>query len=536
MLVDGLGATLRDAGMTTWIDYNELVPGLNWERQLDDAVERADVVVVVVSKRAMESSFVRRELISARQHGKPLILLIAEATPLPPQLVGMPWVDVRSDYLRATSKLVAAIEDVRAVATPSVVLPPPVRRPPESGFRAPRSVWLAFFASIPIAAVSLLAAWTVVVPLVLVPLPVRILRRSFNYTDVRNALIALPISTLVVMKITGSAEGSVAIVSGVATGVAVLAGLSMFLLIRSAPFRRWAKPAAARPRRMRSKGLSYAPKGVAVRYCIDAAREDRSYAEQVERVLSKFGHERLDRDDDRRNATVVLRFVSQFHNIAEIDPTISTIPIVVADPGNTLPPQLQRTQWIDLRAGAERWKLFALAQHLHDPTELFSAIGSPPPHDQRVLPKGVQGLYITSWSVICTLTGGYGVVLPVALRSNIEVIGTARFALELTSAAVVAGSMIWLATRLRLRCPGRLPLLLLPLLSVAGIVTLASTFALNRHQDLTAEARDSVGALLWVLFPLVLALFYAPFRLIAIRRWLPARSGHSSHDGPAAST
>ena len=154
-----------------------------------------------------------------------------------------------------------------------------------SGFRAPPQVWLAFFASIGVAAASLVAFWTVVLPLVLVPLPMHILRRSFNYTNVRNALIALPFGVWATDVVIAGPNGATETVVGTpAVAVALLAGLAVFLVIRSELFRRWAKPVATRPRRMRAKDVKDAQQPVPVRYAVDAAPEDRAYAKSVDRA------------------------------------------------------------------------------------------------------------------------------------------------------------------------------------------------------------------------------------------------------------
>ncbi len=394
-------------------------------------------------------------------------------------------------------------------------------------------MWLAFLTSIAIAVSSLVAAWTLVIPAVLFPLPARILRRSFNYTDVRNALIGLPMAVLITDGAISRNDDFTA-VGDAAFGIALFAGPALFLLIRGGSFRRWVKPSAARPSGPGRKVSRDTRQPATVRYRIDAVPEDRGYADCVEEVLSELGHERVEDGD----ASVLLRFVSQFHDVTDIDPAVRTIPIVVADPDDDMPVQLRRTQWIDLRRGMDRRRLEALGRHLDEPNELFRIIGSPPPHEQRILPKGVQGLFVTLWIGIGTVIG-YAVLVPVGLRSELGVIGRTALVWSAALGLTTVGAMLWLTRKLRQRRPGRLRASLIPLLAL-GVVAVAVPVMVNyEDHELSAEGvngMDNANAV--VIVPLILMLYFWLFKSGAIRRWIPARPDDSTGDvhDPAGTT
>src|SRR5258708_39628204 len=64
--------------------------------------------------------------------------------------------------------------------------------PPQKGFRAPFVVWISFFVSLLAIVVSMPGWWTFYLPILLVPLPFRILKRDFNFYRIRFALLTLP--------------------------------------------------------------------------------------------------------------------------------------------------------------------------------------------------------------------------------------------------------------------------------------------------------------------------------------------------------
>ncbi len=70
---------LTAAGHDVWIDLGEIPRGVDWWQAIAQGIAAADVCVLVASPWSMNSSVVAREWQTARQHGKPLIVLALES-------------------------------------------------------------------------------------------------------------------------------------------------------------------------------------------------------------------------------------------------------------------------------------------------------------------------------------------------------------------------------------------------------------------------------------------------------------------------
>ncbi len=47
--VDSFARELETRGISTWVDFRNLVPGRPWQNQLDDGVNNAKTILLVVS-------------------------------------------------------------------------------------------------------------------------------------------------------------------------------------------------------------------------------------------------------------------------------------------------------------------------------------------------------------------------------------------------------------------------------------------------------------------------------------------------------
>src|SRR5215213_777224 len=76
--VDRLEVDLRVRGYQTWLDRIDLARqgGHSWKEELRKEIERAHVILLVVSPKAIESPYVRWEYIYALKLNKPLIPLL----------------------------------------------------------------------------------------------------------------------------------------------------------------------------------------------------------------------------------------------------------------------------------------------------------------------------------------------------------------------------------------------------------------------------------------------------------------------------
>ena len=92
-LADLLGAAANDA---VFCDVTSLKPGDAWEDKIFTAVREAPVFVVCWCCESGRSSFVAKEINAALSEGrKRLVPVLLCSTPLPPNLAGRQWIDLR---------------------------------------------------------------------------------------------------------------------------------------------------------------------------------------------------------------------------------------------------------------------------------------------------------------------------------------------------------------------------------------------------------------------------------------------------------
>lgn len=169
--VDELTGHLEKEQFNVWLDYRSLVPGKPWEEQIFQGIANSNIILLVVSKSSMASDNVEYEWRRVlTEKNKRIILLIFEAVDLPKELEKFEWVDFRGNYQNALKELDRQLQ-----------MPEQEKHSaPQTGFKVPAVVWLAFAFSLIVSLFSLGALWTLFVPFFLVPLPLGILRRSLS--------------------------------------------------------------------------------------------------------------------------------------------------------------------------------------------------------------------------------------------------------------------------------------------------------------------------------------------------------------------
>lgn len=106
-------AYLNTKGFTTWRDQDQLRGGTNWDRELEKAILRADVVVVLISSSSLNSEMVRNEIAwTLEEAKKPIIpLMLAEGLRLPIIIKRTQWVEMWRDWDAGCAKLYQALQD-----------------------------------------------------------------------------------------------------------------------------------------------------------------------------------------------------------------------------------------------------------------------------------------------------------------------------------------------------------------------------------------------------------------------------------------
>jgi len=390
--VDDLASRLEKNGYKVWLDYHSLVPGRPWEEQIFEGLEDSDVVLLVVSKESITSENVYKEWDRFLDKKNRLILLIFENVDLTDysklskykwadladysKLESFEWVDFRGSYEKGLKELFSQLEKPVQEDQP----------PPKKGIKFPAVVWVAFFLSLIVMAFSLSAFWTLFLPWFLIPLPYRILKRNFNFTEVQTALILLPFCLFL-----GSLAAFDQDISDSLYNMAfesLLFVIPLIFILRSRSMQRWGKPVATRPV-FANPYKPNVPNPKTVTFFIDYAVEDRLTAEDMTRVFEKYGHKQA---TDMASAEVILTLISDYKTDTDADTNKQVVFPVKLQPvdDDAISDTLKQIQWVDFSKGVRN--LDAMAQLLPEPNRLLSALGIRPMSRQLVLPPVIMAL------------------------------------------------------------------------------------------------------------------------------------------------
>lgn len=104
---------LKSANLSLWVDEEGLQPGTpQWEREIRNAIEMSDFVIVILSPDAEQSIWVAREIALAetlKRHILPLLVRGIESNAIPFRLMTTQYIDARNDYHGAIKKMLKAI-------------------------------------------------------------------------------------------------------------------------------------------------------------------------------------------------------------------------------------------------------------------------------------------------------------------------------------------------------------------------------------------------------------------------------------------
>jgi predicted ATPase len=117
--VDRLEADLRTQGFDPWVDRQRLAGGQRWRRELQDAVERAQVLLIVLSPDAVASENVQIEYDYVLELGKVVIPIYYRQCDVPMELRAIQWIDFRQSYEQGLTALLQALHSQQERATPS---------------------------------------------------------------------------------------------------------------------------------------------------------------------------------------------------------------------------------------------------------------------------------------------------------------------------------------------------------------------------------------------------------------------------------
>jgi hypothetical protein len=71
-----LNRRLTDRGLIVWFDYDDIPLGVDYQKQIDDGIERSDNFLFIISPHSVNSDYCRLEIELALKHGKRIIPLL----------------------------------------------------------------------------------------------------------------------------------------------------------------------------------------------------------------------------------------------------------------------------------------------------------------------------------------------------------------------------------------------------------------------------------------------------------------------------
>jgi TIR domain len=380
-----LAVALRRRGLDVWFDVHELAPGTDWSGAIDRAIETSDVLVLVASRRALESPHVQHERDCASRVGRPQVAVRAGRVR---GLGPVPTYDLRRSFTPGVSRLAGDL-----VAGTPTGWRPRIRLPCPAGVAvyalAPALsvvfavVLLGLFLQRVIGHVSPAATHVgvrlgIVGSLVaLAGLPAAWLlwaffQRRLGWLYLRGSLVSMPLvaagavvtveqtaaALLPIGAIVGALGGSpepIELFAAEALAVALIpvclaAGVVTEL---SSGLCRFLRTGAA-PQRIRSRYVGKVPRpdssGGVRAYRLFAADDDAGVAEEVRRSLAVAG---IEEAADGERDVVVLTDRTPIGWLARDD---LRDPLAVVATSIALPVRgvLQRFQWIDYRRRRRR--------------------------------------------------------------------------------------------------------------------------------------------------------------------------------------
>jgi hypothetical protein len=519
--VDDLVRNLEEKGYSVWLDYRNLVPGTPWLDQIHKGIHDSDDILLVVSKASLASQNVEVEWRRVLEQKKRIILLIFEAVDLPPELEKYEWVDFRGSYKAGLEELFSQLEQPIQEEHPV----------PQTGFKVPRVVWGAAFFSVIVGFFSLFSFWTLFIPWLLALLPYRIFKRDFNFMQVQAAILLLPFALFIT--ILTLPQDQVSRLYGPFFLSFIFGGILLYIL-RSPAMQRWGKEQATMPR-FSNPYKPDNPNPTPVPFFVDYAPEDDKVADELTRVLKKYGHTPMERAQDAKAVFVLL---SQFKDDTVANPEEKAVLPIVIQTGQ-VSQKLSRIQWIDMRTGLHG--LNAIAQLLPEPEKLLKALGNRPRGNQLILPAPITAMYYFLVLLGVFVVGSFfKLISGLILTSNSANAAGQAFGsvlLPYLFNLTITGLLIYFMTRTILQRRGRLARfgnfsiallflggLLLGQLLVSGDI-IGKLQALDANADASAAGVIGYPMVVYVIGVVVMGVFLF-FRRRDIMFWFPAKIKH----------
>ncbi len=105
-----MAAELERLGSTVWIDQQGIDLGTNWDSSIDDALDSATILLLLISEPAAKSENVQDEVHIAKEYGKKLIPILIEQCVLPMRWKRMQYADFIAAPSKAMERVLKALD------------------------------------------------------------------------------------------------------------------------------------------------------------------------------------------------------------------------------------------------------------------------------------------------------------------------------------------------------------------------------------------------------------------------------------------
>ena len=128
-----LATSLTETGMDVWIDLEDIAAGTKWSRAIQQGLDSAEVMIVIISPESMASNNVEDEWQYFLDHKKPVVPLLLRPAKVHFQLNRIQYVDFhQQNYYHALNQLYAEFQrrGVKLENMPNVAERPPISHSP----------------------------------------------------------------------------------------------------------------------------------------------------------------------------------------------------------------------------------------------------------------------------------------------------------------------------------------------------------------------------------------------------------------------
>jgi hypothetical protein len=113
---ENLKGRLKDVGLDGWIDIDVLEAGVDWRKEIDDAILESRALILVLSPDSKSSEYVTYEWAFALGSGLRIVPLMLRDTSIHPRLEVFQYLDFTNRRARPWNRLFALLEEVSGAA------------------------------------------------------------------------------------------------------------------------------------------------------------------------------------------------------------------------------------------------------------------------------------------------------------------------------------------------------------------------------------------------------------------------------------